>query len=145
MRITVAGAGYVGLSLSTLLAQRHSVTAITVVQEEADKINKLESPIQDDEIERFFSEARKGERALDLVCTTDRKKAYENADLVIVATPTNYDDVDQSFDTSAVEDAIERALEVNQNALIVIKSTIPVGYTESVREKYGTERILIRF
>lgn len=142
MRITVAGAGYVGLSLSTLLAQRHSVTAITVVQEEADKINKLESPIQDDEIERFFSEARKGERALDLVCTTDRKKAYENADLVIVATPTNYDDVDQSFDTSAVEDAIERALEVNQNALIVIKSTIPVGYTESVREKYGTERIL---
>ena len=142
MKITVAGVGYVGLSLAVLLAQKHEVTAITTTQSKAEKLNQFISPIQDDEIERFFREAREGERKLNLHTTTDKKSAYESAELVIIATPTNYDDVNHFFDTSAVEDAIEWTLKVNPDVLMVIKSTIPVGYTESVREKYGVRNII---
>jgi UDPglucose 6-dehydrogenase len=142
MKITVAGVGYVGLSLAVLLAQNHEVTAITTTEAKAEKLNKFISPIQDDEIERFFDEAKKGTRTLNLHTTTDKAAAYSSADLVIIATPTNYDDVNHFFDTSAVEDAIEQTLAVNPNVLMVIKSTIPVGYTESVRAKYGVKNII---
>ena len=142
MKITVAGVGYVGLSLAVLLAQKHEVTAITTTPAKADKLNQFISPIQDDEIERFFEEARKGERKLDLRTTTDKAEAYGNADLVVIATPTNYDDVGQFFDTSAVEDAIEWSLKVNPEVMMVIKSTVPVGYTDHVREKYGIDNII---
>ncbi|MBR6114410.1 MAG: nucleotide sugar dehydrogenase [Oscillospiraceae bacterium] len=142
MDITVAGVGYVGLSLAVLLAGEHRVTAITTTPAKAEKLNALISPIRDDEIERFFSEAREGKRRLDLTVTTDKAAAYASAELVIIATPTNYDDKTQFFDTSAVEDAIENVLRVNPDALMVIKSTIPVGYTESVRRRYGTENVL---
>ena len=142
MKITVAGVGYVGLSLAVLLAQNHEVTAITTTEAKAEKLNQFISPIQDDEIERFFEEARNGERKLNLTTTTDKAAAYGNADLVIIATPTNYDDVGQFFNTSAVEDAIEQTLAVNPDVMMVIKSTIPVGYTDSVREKYGIDNII---
>ena len=142
MKITVAGVGYVGLSLAVLLAQNHEVTAITTTEKKAEKLNKFISPIQDDEIERFFAEAREGKRVLHLHTTTDKAAAYGSADLVIIATPTNYDDIGQFFDTSAVEDAIEWTLKVNPNVLMVIKSTIPVGYTESVKKKYGIKNII---
>ncbi|WP_406532110.1 nucleotide sugar dehydrogenase [Methanobrevibacter sp.] len=142
MKITVAGVGYVGLSLAVLLAQNHEVTAITTTESKAEKLNRFISPIQDDEIERFFKEAREGERELNLYTTTDKEAAYKSAELVIIATPTNYDDVNHFFDTSAVEDAIEWTLKVNPDVLMVIKSTIPVGYTESVREKYGIKNII---
>ena len=142
MKITVAGVGYVGLSLAVLLAQNHDVTAITTTESKAEKLNQFISPIQDDEIERFFKEAREGKRKLDLRTTTDKEAAYKSAELVIIATPTNYDDEKHFFDTSAVEDAIEWTLKVNPNVLMVIKSTIPVGYTESVRQKYGIENII---
>ena len=142
MKITVAGVGYVGLSLAVLLAQNNEVTAITTTEKKAEKLNKFISPIQDEEIERFFEEAKAGERKLDLVTTTDKEKAYRDADLVVIATPTNYDDVNHFFDTSAVEDAIEWTLKVNPDVLMVIKSTIPVGYTESVKEKYGIKNII---
>lgn len=142
MKITVAGVGYVGLSLAVLLAQSHEVTAITTTQSKADKLNLFISPIQDDEIERFFEEARKGERTLNLTTTTDKEAAYSSAELVIIATPTNYDDVNHFFDTSAVEDAIEQTLKVNPDVLMVIKSTIPVGYTESIKKKYGITNIV---
>ena len=142
MKITVAGVGYVGLSLAVLLAQKHDVTAITTTESKAEKLNQFISPIQDDEIERFFKETRKGERKLNLFTTTNKESAYKSADLVIIATPTNYDDVNHHFDTSAVEDAIEWTLKVNPDVLMVIKSTIPVGYTESVRKKYGIRNII---
>ena len=142
MKITVAGVGYVGLSLATLLAQHHEVTAITTTEEKAKKLNQFISPIQDDEIERFFEEARKGERQLRLHTTTDKAAAYASADLVIIATPTNYDTKKNYFDTSAVEDAIEETMKNNPDVYMVIKSTIPVGYTRSVREKYHTDKIL---
>ena len=142
MKITVAGVGYVGLSLAVLLAQKHEVTAITTTEKKAEKLNKFISPIQDDEIERFFKEARAGERILNLHTTTDKAAAYGSADLVIIATPTNYDDEHHFFDTTAVEDAIEWTLKVNPNVMMVIKSTIPVGYTESIREKYGIRNII---
>ena len=142
MKITVAGVGYVGLSLAVLLAQKHEVTAITTTESKAEKLNQFISPIQDDEIERFFKEACEGKRELNLHTTTDKEAAYKNAELVIIATPTNYDDVNHFFDTSAVEDAIEWTLKVNPDVLMVIKSTIPVGYTESVREKYGVKNII---
>jgi len=142
MKITVAGVGYVGLSLAVLLAQKHEVTAITTTESKAEKLNQFISPIQDDEIERFFNEVRDGQRELNLHTTTDKESAYKNAELVIIATPTNYDDVNHFFDTSAVEDAIEWTLKVNPDVLMVIKSTIPVGYTESVREKYGVKNII---
>ncbi len=142
MRITVAGVGYVGLSLSVLLAQHHEVTAITTTEAKAEKLNAFCSPIQDDEIERFFREAREGSRKLSLHVTTDKAAAYRSAELIIIATPTNYDSRRNFFDTSAVEDAIEQSMAVNPEAVIVIKSTIPVGYTVHVREKYGNLRIL---
>ncbi|MEE1263532.1 nucleotide sugar dehydrogenase [Ruminococcus sp.] len=142
MKITVAGVGYVGLSLAVLLAQNHEVTAITTTQAKADKLNKFISPIQDDEIERFFREANAGERRLSLSTTTDKAAAYASAELVIIATPTNYDDKNHFFDTSAVEDAIEWTLKVNPGVMMVIKSTIPVGYTESVKKKYGVDNII---
>jgi len=142
MKITVAGVGYVGLSLAVLLAQKNDVTAITTTESKAEKLNHFISPIQDDEIERFFKETRQGKRKLNLHTTTDKEYAYKNAELVIIATPTNYDDVNHFFDTSVVEDAIEWTLKVNPNVLIVIKSTIPVGYTESLREKYGVDNII---
>ena len=142
MRITVAGVGYVGLSLAVLLSQNHEVTAITTTPSKADKLNKYYCPIQDDEIERFFEEVRKGERKLDLNTTTDKAAAYRSADLVVIATPTNYDEVGQFFDTSAVEDAIEQTLAVNPDVMMVIKSTVPVGYTDYVREKYGIDNII---
>ena len=142
MKITVAGVGYVGLSLAVLLAQRHDVTAITTTESKAEKLNQFISPIQDAEIERFFKEVREGKRELNLHTTTDKESAYSDAELVIIATPTNYDDVNRFFDTSAVEDAIESTLKVNPDVLMVIKSTIPVGYTESVREKYGVKNII---
>ena len=142
LKITVAGVGYVGLSLAVLLAQTHKVMAITTTESKAKNLNKFISPIQDDEIERFFKEANNGERKLNLTTTTDKEKAYKFADLVIIATPTNYDEVGQFFDTSAVEDAIECVLKYNPKALMVIKSTIPVGYTEHVKEKYGIKNIL---
>ena len=129
MKITVAGVGYVGLSLAVLLAQHHEVTAITTTAAKAEKLNNWISPIQDNEIERFFDEVKSGKRQLNLHTTTDKASAYASADLVIVATPTNYDDQNHFFDTSAVEDAIEQTLDVNPNVLMVIKSTIPVGYT----------------
>ena len=142
MRITVAGVGYVGLSLAVLFAQNHEVTAITTTESKAEKLNEFISPIKDDEIERFFKEARNGSRKLSLKTTTDKASAYANADLVVIATPTNYDEGGHFFDTSAVEDAIEQTLAVNPDVLMVIKSTIPVGYTESVRKKYGVKNIL---
>ena len=142
MKITVAGVGYVGLSLAVLLAQNHEVTAITTTEKKADKLNQFISPIQDDEIERFFKEANAGERKLNLHTTTDKAAAYGSADLVIIATPTNYDDVNHFFDTSAVEDAIEWTLKVNPDVMMVIKSTIPVGYTDSVKKKYGVKNII---
>ena len=142
MKITVAGVGYVGLSLAVLLAQHHEVTAITTTDAKAEKLNQFISPIQDEEIERFFQEAKAGERHLDLHTTTDKAAAYGSAELVIIATPTNYDDKNHFFDTSAVEDAIEWTLKVNPDVMMVIKSTIPVGYTESVKQKYGVKHII---
>jgi len=134
MKITVAGVGYVGLSLAVLLAQKHEVTAITTTDAKAEKLNQFISPIQDDEIERFFRETREGTRSLNLHTTTDKAEAYRSAELVVIATPTNYDDEHHFFDTSAVEDAIEQTLAVNPDVLMVIKSTVPVGYTDYVRE-----------
>ena len=142
MKITVAGVGYVGLSLAVLLAQKYEVTAITTTPSKADKLNQFISPIRDDEIERFFEEARNGERELKLHTTTDKASAYKFAELVVIATPTNYDEVGQFFDTSAVEDAIEQTLAVNPDVMMVIKSTVPVGYTDHVREKYGIDNIM---
>ncbi len=142
MKITVAGVGYVGLSLAVLLAQNHEVTAITTTEAKAEALNRFLSPIQDSEIERFFREAREGSRRLKLHTTTDKAAAYRSAEMVIIAAPTNYDDVRQFFDTSAVEDAIEWTLRVNPEALMVIKSTVPVGYTDEVLERYGVDNIL---
>jgi UDPglucose 6-dehydrogenase len=142
MKITVAGVGYVGLSLAVLFAQHHEVTAITTTPKKADKLNDFISPIQDDEIERFFKEVKEGKRKLNLHTTVDKDAAYRSAELVVIATPTNYDDENHFFDTSAVEDAIEHVLRVNPNVLMVIKSTIPVGYTDSVRKKYGANNII---
>ena len=142
MKITVAGVGYVGLSLAVLLAQNHEVTAITTTEKKAERLNQFISPIQDDEIERFFKEAREGTRQLNLFTTTDKAEAYSSAELVIIATPTNYDDEHHFFDTSAVEDAIEWVLKVNPDVMMVIKSTIPVGYTESIKKKYDIDNII---
>jgi UDPglucose 6-dehydrogenase len=142
MKITVAGVGYVGLSLAVLFAQHHEVTAITTTPKKADKLNDFISPIQDDEIERFFREVKEGKRKLNLHTTVDKDAAYRSAELVVIATPTNYDDEHHFFDTSAVEDAIENVLRVNPKVLMVIKSTIPVGYTDSVRKKYCVDNII---
>lgn len=137
MKIAVAGAGYVGLSVAVLLSQKNKVVAVDIVPEKVEKLNKRISPIQDDYIEKYLSE-----KDLDLVATIDGEAAYKNAEYVIIATPTNYDSVTQHFDTSAVESVIELVMRVNPEAWMVIKSTIPVGYTDSMRKKYGTKRIL---
>lgn len=136
-KIAVAGTGYVGLSLATLLAQHNKVVAVDVVQEKIDLINNKKSPIQDNEIEDFLAH-----KELNLVATIDGETAYKDADLVIIATPTNYDPKLNFFDTKFVEQVIELVLKVNPNAVMIIKSTIPVGYTKSVREKYNTKNII---
>ncbi len=140
MNIAVAGTGYVGLSLAVLLSQHNHVTAVDIVPEKVDKINKWESPIQDDYIEKFMTEHK--ERGLDLTATTEGASAYNSADFVIIAAPTNYDPQKNFFDCSAVESVIELVLSSSKTAIMIIKSTIPVGYTERVREKYHTDRIL---
>lgn len=135
--IAVAGTGYVGLSIATLLAQHQHVTAVDVVPEKVAMINERRSPIQDDYIEKYLTE-----KELDLRATTDGEEAYREADFVVIATPTNYDSVRNYFDTSHVEEVIELVMRVNPQAVMVIKSTIPVGYTEGVRRRYGSENIL---
>ena len=137
MKIAVAGTGYVGLSLATLISQRHSVKAVDILPEKVDMINCRQSPIQDEYIEKFFAE-----KELDLTATLDADDAYREAELVVIAAPTNYDPQKNFFDTSAVETVIEKVLSVNKDAVMVIKSTIPVGYTASVRRKYNTTNIL---
>jgi UDPglucose 6-dehydrogenase len=140
MKIVVAGTGYVGLSLAVLLSQRNEVVAVDIVPEKVEKINKWQSPIQDDYIEKFMAEHE--ERGLDLTATTDAEAAYSTADFVIIAAPTNYDPQKNFFDTSAVETVIDLVLKSSPTATMVIKSTIPVGYTRRVREKFNTDRIL---
>jgi UDPglucose 6-dehydrogenase len=142
MRITVAGTGYVGLSMAVLLSQNHEVTAVDVIPEKVEMINLRQSPIQDEYIEKFMAEDLSGVRNLNLRATLDANSAYRNADFVIVATPTNYDRGINYFDTSAVESVIQQVCSVNPAAFIVVKSTIPVGFTESVRAKYGCKNIL---
>lgn len=137
LRIAVAGTGYVGLSIATLLAQHNHVTAVDILPEKVDLINRRKSPIQDDYIEKYLAE-----KELDLTATLDGAAAYRDADYVIIAAPTNYDSTRNYFDTSAVEAVIELVLSVNPDAVMVIKSTIPVGYTESVRQKYHTANII---
>ena len=137
IRIAVAGTGYVGLSIGVLLAQHHPVTAVDIVPEKVEMINQRQSPIQDEYIEKYLAE-----KELDLTATLDGREAYRQADFVVIAAPTNYDSRKNFFDTSAVEAVIELVLEVNPQAIMVIKSTIPVGYTRSVREKYHTANIL---
>lgn len=137
MNITVAGTGYVGLSLAVLLAQKHNVTAVDIIPEKVTMINNRKSPIADKEIEEFLAD-----KELSLTATLDSESAYKTADFVIIATPTNYDEEKNYFDTSSVENVIEQVLKVNPKAIMVIKSTIPVGYTESVQAKYGCENIL---
>ena len=137
MVVAVAGTGYVGLSIATLLAQHHKVLAVDIVPEKVEMINRRQSPIQDEYIEKYFAE-----KELDLTATLDAEMAYKEAELVVIAAPTNYDSQKNYFDTSAVEAVIELVLRVNPKAIMVIKSTIPVGYTESVRKKFSTENIL---
>lgn len=137
MKIAVAGTGYVGLSLATLLSQNHSVTAVDIVPQKVDMINRRESPLRDEYIERYFAE-----KDLDLIATLDAEKAYSDAEYVIIAAPTNYDPKRNFFDTSAVESVIRTVKEVNPEAYMVVKSTVPVGFTTSVREKYDTDRII---
>ena len=140
MNIAVAGTGYVGLSLAVLLSQHNEVVAVDIVPEKVEKINKWQSPIQDDYIEKFMAEHE--ERGLKLTATTDAETAYSTADFVIIAAPTNYDPQKNFFDTSAVETVIDLVLKSSATATMVIKSTIPVGYTRRVREKFNTDRIL---
>ena len=137
LNIAVAGTGYVGLSIATLLSQRHHVTAVDIVPEKVDLINHRKSPIQDDYIEKYFAE-----KDLDLTATLDAEMAYKEADFVVIATPTNYDSRENFFDTSAVETVIRLVMKVNPEAIMVIKSTIPVGFTDSVREKYHCANII---
>lgn len=137
IKIAVAGTGYVGLSLATLLSQHHQVTAVDVVAEKVELINNRKSPIQDEYIERYLAE-----KPLQLKATTNGAEAYKDADFIIIATPTNYDPVKNHFDTTHVEEVIELVMQVNPNAIMVIKSTIPVGYTENVRQKYGCDNII---
>ncbi len=137
IKIAVAGTGYVGLSIATLLSQHHQVTAVDVIPEKVDLINSRKSPIQDEYIEKYLTE-----KELNLTATLDGAKAYADADFVVIAAPTNYDPVKNYFDTSHVEEVIELVKKVNPHAIMVIKSTIPVGYTESVRKKLGTENVI---
>jgi UDPglucose 6-dehydrogenase len=142
MKIAVAGTGYVGLSLSMLLAQHNEVRSVDIVSEKIEKLNRFESPIHDTEIERFLSEAQTGERLLDFHATLDTNAAYAGVDYAVIATPTNYDSDKNYFDTSAVESAIEAVRKVNKTAWVVIKSTIPVGYTRALRERTGDCKII---
>lgn len=142
MKIAIAGLGYVGLSLAVLLAQENEVRALDVVPDKVGMVNRGESPIRDEEIERFLAEAKAGERRFDLRATTDPAEAYAGAEFVVVATPTNYDPALNHFDTSAVESALDAARAVNEDAWIVVKSTVPVGYTERVRAERDDHRIL---
>lgn len=135
--IAVAGTGYVGLSIATLLSQHHKVYAVDIIPEKVELINSRKSPIQDEYIEKYLAEKK-----LDLTATLDAKLAYSNADFVVIAAPTNYDSQKNFFDTSAVEAVIKLVMEYNPNAIIVIKSTIPVGYTASVREKFNSKNII---
>ena len=136
-KIAVAGTGYVGLSIATLLAQHNEVTAVDIIPEKVDQINAGISPIHDEYIEKFLKEEK-----LNLTATLDGENAYKNAEIVVIAAPTNYDSKKNFFDTSAVEAVIEMVLSVNPEAMMVIKSTIPVGYTESIRDKYRTKNII---
>ena len=137
MKIAVAGTGYVGLSIATLLAQSHTVVAVDIIPEKVELINNRKSPIQDDYIEKYLAE-----KELNLTATLDAESAYKDAEFVVIAAPTNYDSQKNFFDCSAVEAVIELVLKVNPDAMMVIKSTIPVGYTESVRSKYNTKNII---
>lgn len=137
LKIAVAGTGYVGLSIATLLAQHHKVTAVDIVPEKVDMINDRKSPIQDDYIEKYLAE-----KELNLTATLDAKEAYRDADFVVIAAPTNYDSKKNFFDTSAVESVIDLVMEYAPDAVMVIKSTIPVGYTKSIREKTGSQNII---
>ena len=137
MKIAVAGTGYVGLSISCLIAQHHTVCAVDLIKSKVDSINNRKSPIQDEYIEKYLSE-----KSLNLTATLDAEAAYKNADFVVIAAPTNYDPVKNYFDTSHVEEVIELVKSVNSDAIMVIKSTIPVGYTESVRKKFNTENVI---
>ena len=137
MKIAVAGTGYVGMSIATLLAQHNKVVAVDIIQEKVDKINKRISPIQDTEIEDYLAN-----KELDLYATTDVKEAYKDADYVVIAAPTNYDSDLDRFDTSAVESVIDAVMEINPNAIMVIKSTIPVGYTKRVRKEKNSKNII---
>ena len=137
IKIAVAGTGYVGLSIATLLSQHHQVTAVDVIPEKVDLINQRKSPIQDDYIEKYLAE-----KDLNLTATLDGAKAYGDADFVVIAAPTNYDPVKNYFDTSHVEEVIDLVMNVNPNAIMVIKSTIPVGYTESIRKKMNSDNII---
>ena len=135
--IAVAGTGYVGLSIATLLAQHHKVIAVDIISEKVELINKRKSPIQDEYIEKYLIE-----KDLNLIATLDAQSAYKSADFVVIAVPTNYDSHTQHFDTSSVEAVIDVVMEVNPKAIMVIKSTIPVGYTASIREKTGSNNII---
>lgn len=137
LKIAVAGLGYVGLSIATLLAQHHTVYAVDIVPEKVDMVNNRKSPIQDDYIEQYFKEKK-----LDLMATTDPAEGYSNADFVVIAAPTNYDSKKNFFDTSAVEDVIQLVMKYAPDAIMVIKSTIPVGYTRQIREKTGSKNII---
>ena len=143
MKIAIAGTGYVGLSLATLLSQNHEVVALDIIPEKVRMINSFISPIQDEYIEKFFAEAKNGKRQLNLKATLDYKEAFKNADFVIISTPTNYDEKQNFFDTSSVEDIIEKVLSLDKDHKItmVVKSTIPVGYIDSVKKKYGIKNI----
>ena len=140
MKIAVAGTGYVGLSLAVLLSQHNDVIAVDVIDEKVEKINRWESPIVDAEIEEYLQHHE--EKGLKLSATLDAESAYATADFVIIATPTNYDPQRNFFDTSHVEETIELVLKSSSTAIMVIKSTVPVGYTEKIREQYGIDRIL---
>lgn len=151
MNIAVAGTGYVGLSLATLLSQKNTVTAVDIIEEKVKDLNEWKSPIQDEYIEKYFAEAKEGNRALDLHAVWNNgaegeenpsNAVYRDADFVVIAAPTNYDSQKNFFDTSAVESVIEQVMNANDHCFMVIKSTIPVGYTASIRKKYNTNRIL---
>ena len=142
MKIAVAGTGYVGLSLAVLLSQKHDVTAVDIVPEKVEKLNRWISPIQDEYIEKYLAEAKAGTRQLNLTATTEGAAAYAKADFVIIAAPTNYDPHKNFFDTSAVESVISEVLSVNEHGTMVIKSTIPVAYTERVKKQFNCHRII---
>ena len=137
MKIAVAGTGYVGLSIATLLSQHHEVVAVDIIPEKVDLINRKKSPIQDEYIEKYLAE-----KDLNLTATLDAEAAYKDADFVVIAAPTNYDSKKNFFDTSAVEAVIKLVIKYNPDAIMVIKSTIPVGFTASVREKYHCDNII---